>query len=70
MIESVNTDSTSSSYGSFQNEVIQYTGISGSDLTGCTRATSVPYRGNTLTKTTAFAHPTASKVLVLIKLHL
>ena len=62
MIESVNTDSTSSSYGSFQNEVIQYTGISGSNLTGCTRATSVPYRGKTLTKTTAYAHPTASKV--------
>ena len=41
MIESVNTDTTSSSYGSFQNEVIEYTGISGSDLTGCTRATSV-----------------------------
>ena len=62
MIESVNQDTASSSYGSFQNEVIQYTGISGSDLTGCIRATSVPYRGNTLNKTTAFAHPTASKV--------
>ena len=42
MIESVNTDSTSASYGSFQNEVIEYTGVSGNDLTGCTRATSVP----------------------------
>ena len=62
MIESVNTDTTSSSYGSFQNEVIEYTGISGSDLTGCTRATSVPYRGRTLTKTTAYAHPSGSTV--------
>ena len=62
MIESVNTDSTSSSYGSFQNEVIEYTGISGSDLTGCIRATSVPYRGRTLSKTTAYAHPSGSTV--------
>ena len=62
MIESVNTDTTSSSYGSFQNEVIEYTGISGSDLTGCIRATSVPYRGRTLTKTTAYAHPSGSTV--------
>ena len=63
MIESVNTDSTSSSYGSFQNEVIQYTGNTGNTFTGCTRGSNAPTRGNTPQNTTASSHSLGAKVL-------
>ena len=56
MISSPDTDSTSSTYGVIQNEVIQYTGISTKTLTGCTRGTNVPYRGVTPPNTTAVSH--------------
>jgi hypothetical protein len=42
VIEKVNSTS-----GVYENETIQYTGKSGNDLTGCTRGTSSPYKGNT-----------------------
>jgi hypothetical protein len=48
--------------GDYENEVIQYTGKSGNQLTGCTRGTASPYRGVTLSNTTASSHITGSKV--------
>jgi len=62
VIEKVDVDSTSSTYGQFQNEVVQYTGVSGNNLTGCTRGTSAPYKGNTPPATTAGTHLTLAKV--------
>ena len=54
--------------GRFENEVIQYTGISGTSLTGCTRGTSAPYRGVSPEKTTATSHLTAAKVFGAYKI--
>jgi hypothetical protein len=39
--------------GTYQNEVIKYTGRSTNDLTGCTRGTSAPYRGVSPERTTS-----------------
>ena len=57
VIEKVNAVS-----GLFENEVIEYTGKSSNDLTGCTRGTSAPYRGVSPTPTTATSHSTGAKV--------
>ena len=65
MIEKVLTSSDTSDpvkVGTYQNEVIQYTGRSTHNLTGCTRATSSPYRGYTPPATTASAHDSGAKV--------
>ena len=48
--------------GTLDNETIQYTGKSSNDLTGCTRGTASPYRGNTPINTTADSHVTGSIV--------
>ena len=48
--------------GTYQNETIQYTGRTTHTLTGCTRGTSAPYRGETLANTTAVAHTSGAKV--------
>ena len=48
--------------GTFANETIQYTGKSSNDLTGCTRGTAAPYRGETPINTTAYAHTTGAEV--------
>ena len=48
--------------GTYANETIQYTGRSTHTLTGCTRGTSAPYRGETLANTTAIAHTSGAKV--------
>jgi len=48
--------------GTYANETIQYTGRTTHTLTGCTRATSAPYRGVTLANTTAIAHSSGAKV--------
>ena len=48
--------------GTLANETIQYTGKSSNDLTGCTRGTASPYRGNTPINTTADSHVTGSIV--------
>jgi len=48
--------------GTYANETIQYTGRTTHTLTGCTRATSAPYRGKTLANTTAIAHSSGAKV--------
>ncbi len=57
VIEKVN-----STTGIFENEVVEYTGISGIDLTGCVRGTSAPFRGITPKKTTATSHKSGAKV--------
>ena len=54
--------------GRFENEVIQYTGISGTSLTGCTRGTSAPYRGVSPVNTTASEHATGAKVFGAYKI--
>ena len=48
--------------GTYQNEVIQYTGRSSNDLTGCTRGTSSIYRGYTPPSTTAGSHNSGATV--------
>ena len=48
--------------GTYANETIQYTGRSTHTLTGCTRGTSAPYRGETLANTTAIAHTSGAKI--------
>ena len=48
--------------GTYQNEVIQYTGRSTHQLTGCTRGTSAPYRGVSPESTVAGSHSNLSKV--------
>ena len=57
MIEKVNSET-----GRYENEVIQYTGRSFENFTGCTRGTSAPYRGLTPPATTAGTHPIGANV--------
>ena len=57
VIEKVNAVS-----GLFENEVIEYTGRSSNNLTGCTRGTSAPYRRVSPENTTASSHATGAKV--------
>ena len=63
VIEKVNAVS-----GLFENEVIEYTGKSSNDLTGCTRGTSAPYRGVSPVNTTASEHATGAKVFGAYKI--
>ena len=57
MIKKIN-----STTGLYENEVIQYTGRSSNNLTGCTRGTSSPYRGFTPSASTASAHDSGATV--------
>jgi hypothetical protein len=63
VIEKVNAVS-----GLFENEVIEYTGRSSNNLTGCTRGTSAPYRGVSPVNTTAGSHATGAKVFGAYKI--
>ena len=63
VIEKVNAVS-----GLFENEVIEYTGRSSNNLTGCTRGTSAPYRGVSPENTTAGSHATGAKVFGAYKI--
>jgi hypothetical protein len=63
VIEKVNAVS-----GLFENEVIEYTGRSTHQLTGCTRGTSAPYRGVSPENTTAGSHATGAKVFGAYKI--
>ena len=63
VIEKVN-----STTGFYENEVIEYTGKSSNDLTGCTRGTSAPYRGVSPVATTASSHATGAKVFGAYKI--
>jgi hypothetical protein len=62
MIEKIDTTPDTTNYGKYLNEVIQYTGKSGNNLTGCTRGTSAPFKGITLANTTATTHSSGAKV--------
>ena len=57
MIKKIN-----STTGLYENEVIQYTGRSTHDLTGCTRGKSATYRGYTPPASTASAHDSGATV--------
>ena len=57
MIKKINSVS-----GLYENEVIEYTGRSSNDLTGCTRGTSSIYRGYTPPSTTAGSHNSGATV--------
>ena len=57
MIEKVNALT-----GKYENEVIQYTGRTFDNFTGCTRGTSAPFRGLTPPATTAGTHPIGANV--------
>ena len=63
VIEKVNAVS-----GLFENEVIEYTGRSSNNLTGCTRGTSATYRGVAPEKTTASSHSSGAKVFGAYKI--
>ena len=65
MIRKILTSSDTSNpllVGTYQNEVIKYTGKSTHDLTGCTRGSSAPYKGLTPSSTTAGSHSSGAKV--------
>ena len=57
-----------STTGLYINEVVEYTGRSTNDLTGCTRGTSAPYRGVSPVNTTAGSHATGAKVFGAYKI--
>ena len=57
MIEKINAIT-----GKYENEVIQYTGRTFENFTGCTRGTSAPFRGLTPPATTAGTHPIGANV--------
>ena len=62
MIEKIDTTPNTTNYGKYLNEVIQYTGKTGNNLTGCTRGTAAPFKGITLSNTTATTHSSGAKV--------
>jgi hypothetical protein len=62
VIEKVDQNTTSATFGKYINETIQYTGRTTNTLTGCTRGTSAPYKGITLSNTTASSHLSGAKV--------
>ena len=63
VIEKIN-----STTGQYENEVVKYSGISGINLTGCTRGTSAPYRGVSPKTTTATSHKSGAKVFGAFKI--
>ena len=64
VIEKVNQDSTSATFGRYINETIQYTGNNTGTgvLSGLTRGTAAPFRGITPSNTTATTHANGAKV--------
>ena len=65
VIEKVLTSSDTSDpllVGQYRNEVIEYTGRTSNQLTGCTRGTSAPYRGVSPESTVAGSHNNLAKV--------
>ena len=62
MIEKIDTTPNTTNFGKYLNEVIQYTGKAGNNLTGCTRGTAAPFKGITLSNTTATTHSSGAKV--------
>ena len=64
VIEKVNQDATSATFGKYINETIQYTGNNTGTgvLSGLTRGTAAPFRGITPSNTTATTHANGAKV--------
>ena len=64
VIEKVDQDSTSATFGQYINETIQYTGNNTGTgvLSGLTRGTAAPFRGVTPPNTTATTHANGAKV--------
>ena len=64
VIEKVDQDSTSATFGKYINETIQYTGNNTGTgvLSGLTRGTASPFRGITPPNTTATTHANGAKV--------
>ena len=64
VIEKVDQDATSTTFGRYINETIQYTGNNTGTgvLSGLTRGTAAPFRGITPSNTTATNHATGAKV--------
>ena len=62
VIEKIDNDTTSATYGEDISETIKYTGVSGNNLTGCTRGTAAPSYGKTPLNTTATTHSSGAKV--------
>jgi hypothetical protein len=64
VIEKVDQDATSATFGQYMNETIQYTGNNTGTgvLSGLTRGTASPFRGITPPNTTATTHANGAKV--------
>jgi hypothetical protein len=64
VIEKVDQDATSATFGRYINETIQYTGNNTGTgvLSGLTRGTAAPFRGITFSNTTATTHANGAKV--------
>jgi len=64
VIEKVDQDATSATFGQYMNETIQYTGNNTGTgvLSGLTRGTAAPFRGITFSNTTATTHANGAKV--------
>ena len=64
VIEKVDQDATSATFGRYINETIQYTGNNTGTgvLSGLTRGTAAPFRGITFSNTTATTHVNGAKV--------
>ena len=62
VIEKVHAQDGTIDAGRIEDETVQYTGISGSTLTGCIRGTAAPFRGKTPPNTTARTHSSGAKV--------
>jgi len=64
VIEKVDQDATSATFGKYKNETIQYTGNNTGTgvLSGLTRGTASPFRGITPPNTTATTHANGAKV--------
>jgi hypothetical protein len=62
VIEKVHAQDGTIDAGRIEDETVQYTGVSGSSLTGCIRGTAAPFRGKTPPNTTARTHSSGAKV--------
>ena len=64
VIEKVDQDATSATFGQYKNETIQYTSNNTGTgvLSGLTRGTAAPFRGITFSNTTATTHANGAKV--------
>ncbi len=62
VIEKVHAQDGTIDAGRIEDETVQYTGVSGSSLTGCIRGTAAPFRGKNPPNTIARTHSSGAKV--------